>query len=178
MVKWLFWWKWFLSSFNKCISIILVVFIISSYFSILAWLFETVKEKTVTKYSKDTLTKCIHTVRSGKMTLQKVSKHFKIPYSMLHDNKIHKNKIFNNKTYKKKSGGQNAFWDNLGSYIVKTWDLLTTWKVPFDGYSVRCLVKSYLNNVKLNIKKFTNSFPGTEWVCSFIQSHKLKTHSW
>ena len=43
------------------------------------------------------------------MTLQKVSKHFKIPYSTLHDNKIHKNKIFNNKTHKKKSGGQNAF---------------------------------------------------------------------
>ena len=44
------------------------------------------QRKTVTKYSKDTLNECIHTVRSGKMTLQKASKHFKVPYLTLHDN--------------------------------------------------------------------------------------------
>ena len=99
------------------------------------------------------------------MTLRKASKYFKIPYSTLHD------KI--NKTHEKKSGGQNALSDNLESYIVKTLDLLTTCKVPFDGYGVRCLVKSYLDNEKLNIKKFKNNFPRTEWVCSFIQRRKL-----
>ena len=87
------------------------------------------------------------------MTLQKASKYFKIPYSTL------LNKI--NKTHEKKSGGQNALSDNLESYIVKTLDLMTTWKVLFDGYGVRCLVKSYLDNEKLNIKKFRNNFPGT-----------------
>ena len=116
------------------------------------------QRKTVTKYSKDTLNKCINTVRSGKMTLRKEPKYFKIPYSTLHD------KI--NKTCKKKSGGQNALADNLESYIVKTLDLLTTWKVPFDGYGVRWTMKSLT-------KKFKNNFPGTGWVCSFIQRCKL-----
>ena len=122
-------------------------------------------QRKTDKIFKRHLNKCIHTVRSGKMTLQKASKHFKIQYSTLHD------KI--NKTHKKKSGGQNALSDNLESYIVKTLDLLTTWKVPFDGYGVRCLVKSYLDNEKLNIKKFKNNFRGTEWVRNFIQCHKL-----
>ena len=123
------------------------------------------QRETVTKYSKDTLNECIPTVRSGKMTLQKASKHFKIPYSKLHDN--------TNKAPEKKYGGQNALSDNLESYIVKILDWLTTWNVPFDGYGVKYQVKSYLDDEKLNMKIFKNSFPGTEWVRSFIQCCKL-----
>ena len=62
-------------------------------------------------------------------------------YWMLHD------KI--NKTRKKKSGGQDALSGNLEAHIVNTLDLLTVWKFSFDGYGVRCLVNSYLDNKKL-----------------------------
>lgn len=99
------------------------------------------------------------------MTLSKASKHFKIPYSMLHD------KI--NKTHEKKSGGQNALSENLELYIVKTLDLLRTLKVQFAGDGIRWLVKWYLANEKLNVKNFKNNSPGREWVCSFIKRQKL-----
>ena len=52
-------------------------------------------------------------------------------------------------------------------------DSLASWKVPFDGYAVRCLVKSYLDAEKKNIWHFKNNFPGSDWLQSFIKRHKL-----
>ena len=52
-------------------------------------------------------------------------------------------------------------------------DSLASWKVPFDGYAVCYLVKSYLDAEKKNIWHFKNNFPGSDWLPSFIKRHKL-----
>jgi len=56
---------------------------------------------------------------------------------------------------------------------VKALDSLTNWKVPFDGYSVRCLVANYLKVEKLNISSFVDNFPGPDWLRGFMKRHNL-----
>ena len=46
-----------------------------------------------------------------------------------------------NKTHLEKPGGQSALSQELEVYIVTSLDSLTNWKIPFDGFGVRCLVK-------------------------------------
>ena len=38
---------------------------------------------------------------------------------------------------------------------------------------MRCLVKAYLDQEKLQIKYFKNSFPGPDWLQGFIKHHRL-----
>ena len=61
----------------------------------------------------------------------------------------------------------------LEVYIVTSLDSLTNWKIPFDGFGVRCLVKAYLDQEKLQIKYFKNNFPGPDWLQRFIKRHRL-----
>ena len=67
--------------------------------------------------------------------MKKVSRH--VPYGTI------RNKI--NNFHPKTSGGQAALQDNLEEHILNSLYLLTDWKVPFDGFSVQCIVKAYLD---------------------------------
>ena len=59
------------------------------------------------------------------------------------------------------------------SYIVEALDSPATWKVLCDGYTVHCLIKSYLNAEKKNIWHFKNNFSGGDWIQSFMKRIKL-----
>ena len=61
----------------------------------------------------------------------------------------------------------------LEVYIVTSLDSLTNWKISFDGFSVRYLVKAYLDQEKLQTKNFKNNFPGPDWLQEFIKHHCL-----
>ena len=58
--------------------------------------------------------------------MKKASRHFNVPYGTI------RNKI--NSFLLKTSGGQAALQDNLEEHILNLLDLLTDWKVPFDGH--------------------------------------------
>ena len=73
----------------------------------------------------------------------------------------------------KKTWGQSALSLELENNIVKSLDCLTNWKIPFDGFGVRCLVKAYLDQEKLQIKYFKNNFPGPDWLQGFMKRHRL-----
>ena len=78
--------------------------------------------------------------------------------------------------HEKKSGGQTALSLPLEEIIFTALDSLTNRKVPFDRYDIRCLVKSYLDMEKLQIKQFKNNFPGVEWLRLFIKRNNLTKH--
>ena len=62
----------------------------------------------------------------------------------------------------------------LEVYIVTPLDSLTNWKIPFDGFGVRCLVKAYLDQEKLHIRRyFKNNFPRSDWLQGFIKRNRL-----
>ena len=93
--------------------------------------------KTNTKYSQETIEKCLSCVRKRKMSMKKVSRHFSVPDGII------RNEI--NNFHLKTLGGHTALQDNLKEHILNLLDLLMDWKVPFDGSSVWCLVKAYLD---------------------------------
>ena len=98
------------------------------------------KRVTVTKYTEETLQKCITCVKKGKMFMKKASRHFGVPYGTV------RNKA--NGWYSKSSGGQTALSQNLEEVILQSLDQLKDWKVPFDSISVCCLVKDYLDKTR------------------------------
>lgn len=61
----------------------------------------------------------------------------------------------------------------LEIYIAKSLDYLTNWKVAFDGFGVRCLIKAYIDEEKLQITYFKNNFAGPDCLQGFIKRHRL-----
>ena len=47
----------------------------------------------------------------------------------------------------KKHRGQPALSEEFEEILVRALDKITDWKVPFDGYNIRCLVQSYFNSI-------------------------------
>ena len=121
--------------------------------------------KSTTKYSQETLEKCLSCVRKGKMSMKKASRHFNVPYGTI------RNKI--NNFHPKTSGEQTALQDNLEEHILNSLDLLTDWKVPFDGFGVRCLVKAYLDKKCDTVSCFKENMPGNDWLRGFIKRHNF-----
>ena len=121
--------------------------------------------KSTTKYSQETLEKCLSCVRKGKMSMKKASRHFNVPYGTI------RNKI--NNFHPKTSGEQTVLQDNLEEHILNSLDLLTDWKVPFDGFGVRCLVKAYLDKKCDTVSCFKENMPGNDWLHGFVKRHNL-----
>ena len=72
---------------------------------------------TVTKYTEETLQKCITCVKKGKMSMKKASRYFGVPYGTI------RNKV--NGWHSKSSGGQTALSQNLEKVILQSSDRLT-----------------------------------------------------
>ena len=116
--------------------------------------------KTTTKYTKETLEKCLSCVRKGKMLMEKASR-----------NRTIRNKT--NNFHPKTSSGQIALQDNLEEHILNSLDLLTDWKVLFDGFSIRCFVKAYLDT-KCDIALcFKENMSGNNWLRGFVKRCNL-----
>ena len=69
--------------------------------------------------------------------MKKASRPFNVPYGTI------RKKI--NNVFSKTWGGPKALQDNLEEHILNSLDLLTEWKVSFNGFSVWCLVKAYFD---------------------------------
>ena len=123
------------------------------------------KRKTVKTYSEDTLRKCLAAVKAGKISMNKAQKKYGIPYGTIY------NKL--NGLHKKKHGGQPALSEEFEIILVRALDKLTDWKVPFDGYDIRCLVQSYFNSIDHQSKQFKDNMPGPDWVRLFIKRRNL-----
>ena len=67
--------------------------------------------------------------------MSKACKKYRVPYG------TNCNKI--NNFHPKKHGCQTALSNEFEEVLVKSLDQLTDWKVPFDGYDIRCLVQCY-----------------------------------
>ena len=89
--------------------------------------------------------------------MKKASRH--VPYGTI------RNKI--NNFHPKTSGGQTAL------HILNLLDLLTDWKVLFNGFSVWCLVKAYLDKKCDTVSCFKENMPGNDWLHGFVKRHNL-----
>ena len=123
------------------------------------------KRKLTPSYSEETLERCIAAVKNRNMSIRKAAAHYNVPYGTLH------RRLKGTQT--KKSGGQIYLPPAFEQHLVKTLDKLTDWKVPFDSFNIRCLVKAYHDSADIKHPKFVNNFPGPDWVRSFIKRFNL-----
>ena len=96
--------------------------------------------------------------------MSKYPKKYGVPYGTI------RNKI--NSFQTKKHGGQTALSNELEEVLVKNLDQLIDWKVPFDGYDIRCFVQSCFKSLGQHQSRF-GDMPGPDWVRDFIKCHKL-----
>jgi len=99
-------------------------------------------------------------VKSGKLSILKASKKFKVPYGTLY-NKCHA-------LHTKKAGGQLRITAATEDQLVKTINHLGEWKIPLDAFDVRCMVKNYLDRPGVQDRRFNNNLPGYDWLKSFF----------
>ena len=74
-------------------------------------------------------------VKSSYMSVNKPSKMFKIRYGTIW------NKA--NGKHSRKIGSQCYISSSLDKVVVESFEQLADWKVPFDTYAIRCLLKEY-----------------------------------
>ena len=96
--------------------------------------------------------------------MNKAQKQYGIPYGTIY------NKLKGSQT--KEHGTQPALSKEFEEILVKALDKLTNWKVPIDGYDIRCLVQSYFNSTDQQLKQFKNNMPGPDWV-RYFKRHNL-----
>ena len=120
-----------------------------------------------TAYTVNALNQAVQRVQSGKLSMLKASKKFKVPYGTLY-NKCHA-------LHTKKAGGQLRLSAAAEDQVVKTVHHLGEWKVPLDTFDVRCMVKNYLDRQGIQDQRFSNNLPGYDWLKSFLKRHNLTT---
>ena len=116
-------------------------------------------------YSEEVLKNAIQSVQSGRLSLRKASRNFKIPYGTLH-NKVNGN-------HSKKVGGHIRLSEEYENKIVATITTMSNWKIPITGLEIRKLVKSYLDKQGIVDSTFRNNLPGPDWLNSFMKRHNL-----
>ena len=57
--------------------------------------------------------------------------------------------------------------------MVDSIEQLADWKVPFDTYDIRCLLKQYVDRTVAVHKCFKDNMPGIDWVRGFIKRNQL-----
>ena len=73
---------------------------------------------------------------------EKLQKSLVLPYGTMQ-------RKYKNGANKKRPGGQTRLTDETESLIVELISALTNWRVPLDSFDVRCLVKGYLDKIRL-----------------------------
>ena len=101
--------------------------------------------------------------------MSKAPKNYGVPYGTI------RNKI--NNFHPKKHEGQTGLFKEFEEVLVKSLDEITDWKVPSNGYDIRCLVQSYFKSLGQHQSRFRGDMPGYwvrgYWVRGFIKRHKL-----
>ena len=119
----------------------------------------------LTGYSEDTLSRALDEINSGKVSIRKASREYKIPFGTLR----HKVKGLHQKSH----GGQKRLSDDCERLLLSALDSLADWKVPLGELDIRCLVKSYLDERGITDSRFQNNLPGPDWLKNFVRRHNL-----
>ena len=99
------------------------------------------------------------------MSVSKASEMFKISHGTIW------NKV--NGKHGGKAGSQCYISSTLEKAVVDSIEQLADWKVPFETYDIRCLLKQYLDRTGTIRKVFKNNMPGIDWVRGFIKRNQL-----
>uniref|UniRef100_A0A1B6GCB9 DDE-1 domain-containing protein n=1 Tax=Cuerna arida TaxID=1464854 RepID=A0A1B6GCB9_9HEMI len=74
----------------------------------------------------------------------------------------------------KQKGGQTVLSSEEEKLIVNRLQICSEWGYPIDSFTLRLLVKDFLDRKGKNVKKFKNNLPGKDFVYSFLQRYKVE----
>lgn len=114
-------------------------------------------DKTVMKQALDELTLNRH------VTIRSIAEKYNISRSVL---QRHSNRQM------RSPGGQTALTKETEDYIVLNLNTCAEWGYPLDITDLRLLVKSYLDMLGIQHKRFKNNLPGRDFVFNFLERHK------
>ena len=119
-------------------------------------------------YRKEALEECIAMIKSGTMSQQYASEHYKIPRRTLNYKMKEK--------HMQKSGKPTVFSAEEEERFVQCTLKMSNFGFPIDSFDLRHIVKDYLETKGRTVSQFKNNMPGTDWVRSFLKRHPELTN--
>ncbi len=123
------------------------------------------KSKIYRKPDPGNMSKAIEAIEKNKMSIRKAAAKYNIHYSVV-------NRHYKKKESLKPQGGQTALNANEEAFIVDRIKICGDWGYPIDSFTLRNLVKEYLDSSGKVITRFKNNFPGKDFAYSFLKRHK------
>ena len=117
-----------------------------------------------TAYTKENIQKAMQQVKRG-VSQRKAAEQNNVPQSTL--SRMLKN------LNPKKPGGQVRLSLDAEEAIVEVLDTLMNWRLPFDSFDLRLLVKDYLDRREIVDRRFKQNTPGIDWANNFMKRHNL-----
>lgn len=117
-----------------------------------------------TAYTEENLQTAMQEIKRG-VSLRKAAERNGIPPSTLH--RIRKNPD------QKHPGGQICLSVEVEEAIVEVLETMTSWRLPFDSFDLRLLVKYYLDRLEIVDRRFKQNTPGIDWANNFMKRHNL-----
>lgn len=124
------------------------------------------KSKIYRKTDPENMAKAIHAVETKSLSIRKAAAKYNISYSAVY------RRLKRNPDSVKAHGGQPALNANEERFIVHRIKICADWGYPLDAFTLRMLVKQYLDEIGKNVRKFKNNIPGRDWAYSFLRRHK------
>lgn len=112
-------------------------------------------KKRYRKYDPDVLKNALKDLKESNDSLQKIADKYNIHKSVLYRH---------SKKTMKTQGGQTVLSYEAELYIVENINKCGEWGYPLDTMDLRFIVKMYLDRQGLTSKRFTNNFPGVDFV--------------
>ncbi|XP_037045724.1 uncharacterized protein LOC119081087 [Bradysia coprophila] len=124
------------------------------------------KNKIYRRADPENMSKAIHAIESKSLSIRKAAAKYNINYSAVF------RRLKRLPGSIKAHGGQPALNANEESFIVHRIQICADWGYPLDAFTLRMLVKQYLDELGKVIKRFKNNVPGRDWAYSFLHRHK------
>lgn len=115
------------------------------------------------KYSPEALEEAMEAVKSGRKSINKAAKDFKIPKGTL-VNKL-KGK------YGDKMGRPCVLNEHEEKVLVNRLILCAQYGFPLTRMDLRIVIKTYLDSTGRDVSQFKSNLPGLDWLRSFLKRH-------
>lgn len=124
------------------------------------------KSKIYRTPDPENMAKAINAIESKSLSIRKAAAKFSVNYSAVYRRLKRKPGLV------KPHGGQPALNTNEESFIVSRIQICADWGYPLDAFTLRMLVKQYLDEIGKTVRRFKNNIPGRDWAYSFLRRHK------
>lgn len=120
-------------------------------------------EKRYKKHDPELLREAVADIKNNNLPFRKAATKYGISYGVLYRH---------TKGRVKRQGGQTSLSNEDEKLLVSRLQVCSDWGYPLDSFTLRGIVKDFLDRQGKTVKKFRDNLPGKEFVWSFMKRHK------